>query len=265
MGAGQGFGGVDSARNRNDVEKMRVLSMVPSWTETLLEAGVDLVGRTRFCVHPQPAVKSLPVVGGTKDVDWEKVRALRPDLLILDREENPKFFADQSPVPVLDTHVTSIESLIQEFRRLADELRRPFLREASERVLKVWERGPRQEFPWPPPGALQSVAQPESGELTYVIWKNPWMAVGDGTYIASVLDHLGARRKKLPPGPYPEISQDVLASGLNLFSSEPFPFHRQLTQLTDAGLNGWVVDGESYSWFGIRGLRFLESIGAGSP
>ena len=67
-----------------------MISMVPSWTETLISCGVEVVGRTRYCIHPTPVVKDIAVVGGTKNIDWKKVREIDADLLILDQEENPR-------------------------------------------------------------------------------------------------------------------------------------------------------------------------------
>jgi hypothetical protein len=87
---------------------MKVVSLVPSWTETLIECGVNVVGRTRFCVHPSHVVEDIPVVGGTKDIEWEKVKQLEPDLVVMDKEENPKEFADECPYPYLATHIESI-------------------------------------------------------------------------------------------------------------------------------------------------------------
>src|SRR3954462_7806167 len=101
---------------------MKVISMVPSWTETLIECGVEVIGRTRFCIHPRQVVASIPVVGGTKDVNWQRVQLLNADLLILDREENPKWMAEQAPLPVLDTHVQSVDQLPRELERLGQYL-----------------------------------------------------------------------------------------------------------------------------------------------
>src|ERR1022692_4596445 len=96
--------------------KVRVISMVPSWTETLIESGVNVVGRTRFCIHPKDQVKSIQAVGGTKDIDWDKVNGLKPNLVILDQEENPKSMADQCPFPILATHVTQISDVGRDLR-----------------------------------------------------------------------------------------------------------------------------------------------------
>ncbi|GAG15687.1 unnamed protein product, partial [marine sediment metagenome] len=97
---------------------MRVVSLVPSWTETLLQAGVNVVGRTRYCIHPSEKVASIPVMGGTREVEWAKVTKLKPDLLVLDREENPRILSEQSPVPWIATHVNSVWDVENELRRL---------------------------------------------------------------------------------------------------------------------------------------------------
>ncbi len=90
---------------------MRVVSLIPSWTETLLEAGVNVVGRTRFCVYPADKVRNIPAVAGTKNWDFAAIKALKPDLLLLDKEENPKWMAEQTEIPVFSTHITSIQSM----------------------------------------------------------------------------------------------------------------------------------------------------------
>lgn len=69
---------------------MRLISLVPSWNETLIECGLNVVGRSRYCIHPEDRVRDIPIVGGTKDIRWDRVREARPDLLVLDREENPE-------------------------------------------------------------------------------------------------------------------------------------------------------------------------------
>src|SRR5437868_6660844 len=101
---------------------MRVVSFVPSWTETLLSSGVEVVGRTRFCIHPHEKVAAIPVVGGTKDWNLEKLRALKPDLLLLDQEENPKFMAEQSEFPFHATHIESVQSVAGALRAMGERL-----------------------------------------------------------------------------------------------------------------------------------------------
>lgn len=240
---------------------MRVVSMVPSWTETLLEAGVDVVGRTRFCIHPADIVKGVPVVGGTKSWDLEKVRALAPDVVLLDREENPRELAAECPVPYVDTHVSSLETLASELDRLAALFGNERLADFARELRAVLGRPRRSRF-LPPPGLqglLGDLPAANTNDVVYLIWKDPWMAAGRGTFIASVLEFLGARLAPLPEGKYPRVGDDVLRSGaILLFSSEPYPFEKKRRDLEATGLGGFLVDGEGYSWFGIRAINFLK-------
>ncbi|MGE0171048.1 helical backbone metal receptor [Nocardioides sp.] len=258
--------------------------MVPSWTETLVRCGLPVVGRTRFCIHPAP--KNIPVVGGTKDWSLAKLAKLNPDLVILDREENPKFMAIEAPCEVFATHVTSVGTVALELERLALRLN-PLSGSAElHRIATRWRavrdiaRTTRQlsfgrDFPgvseWlhPPSG---NVMDPRHHQLVYVIWKDPWMCAGRGTFIASMLEILGWPTERLWAGgaisrsaqraetKYPMFElQELPKSAIVFFSTEPFPFHKRKDEL-----RGWVsrpcaiVDGESFSWFGIRSLEFLE-------
>lgn len=243
--------------------------MVPSLTEMLIDAGVNVVGRTRFCIHPETEVVKIPVVGGTKDINWDKVNELSPDLLIFDREENPLSFAEESPFPFHATHVTSVHDLEKTCRELSELFQNEKLKEVAER----WRLACKARYFWDfadIPGAiteinssLQQKAKNSSHitQLVYVIWRNPWMAAGQNTFIGSVLELLGAKGLNLfVSEKYPrfELSQLSLETCYFLFSSEPFPFAQKIGELEKLGVCGSVVDGESYSWFGIRTLQFLE-------
>lgn len=237
---------------------MRVVSLVPSWTETFLRAGVNVVGRTRFCIHPVNQVQRIPILGGTKDLKAEELNALAPDLVILDREENPKEFTSRINAPILDTHVDSLPALESELRRLAIALGNDRLAAEADRARRLSEKPPRA--PAKLPGLIEELSPwSPSDEVVYVIWKNPWMAAAGGTYIADVLKRLGIRCKTLPPGKYPTIAEADFENAYALFSSEPFPFAKKSADLKSARLKGAVVDGEGFSWFGSRSLDFLES------
>lgn len=240
----------------------RVVSMVPSWTETLIKAGVQVVGRTRFCLHPADVVRSIPIVGGTKDWNEEKVRAARPDLLVLDREENPKWMAEQPDLPYWASHISSVSSLPAALEDLAQTLAVPYLGDLARRWQAVCQqpvrRYPKPDGDWP--GVIEWGRRPtaEVSTVLYVIWRDPWMAVGPETFIGSVLQKLGMT---VHPNPerYPVVDLQALpADTLLLFSSEPFPFLRRREGLKDLANPYALVDGESFSWFGVRSLEFLE-------
>lgn len=231
--------------------------MVPSWTETLLEAGVEVVGRTRFCIH---APSGIPRVGGTKDWKLSKLLALKPDLLVLDREENPQFMAEDSGLPVWASHVRSIDDLAPQLRELAEVARCPRLLDYAARWQNVAQSCLRGND-WP--GVVEWGRRPSGpvDSVVYVIWRDPWMAVGPETFIGSVLRKVGYRVYPFAEK-YPSLTEFPLNS-LLLFSSEPFPFLRKRQGLEELGLPYAFVNGESFSWFGVRTLRFLELQAAG--
>lgn len=243
---------------------MRVVSLVPSLTETLAECGVNLAARTRFCVHPKEAMKRLPAIGGTKDLNREKLQELKPDLLIVDKEENLPWMVENAPCRVFVSHITSIRSAALEFRRLAAEFtgeEKSRIEQISERYDNVAAAKPESWDSKKIPGTLEVLRAPKGeSRLEYIIWKNPWMKIGPDTYIHDVLKKLGASALIPNDGPkYPsfeisELPEDTLL----LFSSEPYPFEKAKDEIRKLGHASVLIDGESYSWFGIRSLQFLE-------
>ena len=291
-----------------------VISMVPSWTETLIEAGANVVARTRFCIHPENQVKSLVSLGGTKtlatDID-EKLRRLfgsedlqspplyqsqnetcegsvKPQpLVILDREENPKdyfsFFKERG-FEIFVSNVTSISAFQSDLTRLlpcfegtgggndgaevAARLR-GFERRISA-LLKTESEISSLGFAVLQsnlkPGEIENLLKDPSVPIFYFIWKDPWMVVSAETWIGDVFEHCA--RRKLSSGAsktrYPTLSESEIPEGSMLvFSSEPYPFAKEWKSLLKtekiAKARGAVlVDGESFSWFGTRSLRFLE-------
>lgn len=242
---------------------MRVVSMVPSWTETLLKAGVNVVGRTRYCIHPAKMITNIPIVGGTKDVSWDLVADLKPDLVLLDEEENPLEMAEECPVPYFATHVNSLESLQKELVRLGEKFENAHLMELSVKCLDVLEAPTPAWNSKKIPGFLEWVKPPSEGpqKIVYLIWKKPWMAASRETYIGSVLNKLGAEIVEFPEGEkYPVLEIEDFPEALFLFSSEPYPFAKKISDLKALGVSGAVVNGESYSWFGERSLNFLADL-----
>lgn len=240
---------------------MRVVSMVPSWTETLLRAGVQVVGRTRFCIHPPKMITNIPIVGGTKDVSWELVADLKPDVVLLDKEENTLEMAEECPLPYLATHVSSVEDLQKELVRLGEYFQNSQLMEMAVKCLDILEAPKPVWNQQKIPGFMDWVKVPSENysKVVYLIWKKPWMAVSRETYIGSVLEKLGATLMDFPAGEkYPLIEIEDCKDSLFLFSSEPFPFHTKIAEMKELGLEGAIVNGESYSWFGIRSLEFLH-------
>lgn len=244
---------------------MKVISMVPSWTETLLECGVDVVGRTGYCIHPSDQVVDIPVLGGTKEIDWNEVADTGADLILLDKEENTREMADASPLPIYASHVESIGGLIEDLEALSARLDNAKLADlASEwRTLRASTLPPQtlQNLP----GVLEWIKRPtrEPEQFVYLIWRKPWMAVSHETFIGSVFDFLGLKARMWSGAEkYPEVdlAQFDLDTTLLLFSTEPYPFARKRDQIAGLGFPAALVDGEGFTWFGVRSLRFLQSL-----
>lgn len=251
---------------------MRVISLVPSWTETLIETGVDVVGRTRYCVHPRERIRGILPVGGTKSLDWALVQSLNADLLLLDREENPRDIADASPLPWHATHVTGVADMGRELRQLASLFSNKALVEYAERWGKIVAHAPvplaDNEKLKHLPGVIDWISPPNKhiSAVLYLIWKDPWMAVSRETFIGSVLTQVGFGAL-LPDftEKYPKIDLATFdpATTLLLCSSEPYKFGKIRHEIAALGYPAALVDGECFSWFGIRSLRFLEAYKVG--
>lgn len=205
------------------------------------------------------------MVGGTKEVNWDICASLSPDLVVFDREENTAPMADSCPYPWHATHVTSVSDVGGAFILLGEVL-------GNDKVVALGEdwnrlsREPVAPFPgWDRvPGLIHSLGLPPASvdRIEYMIWKDPWMAVGRQTFIGSMLSRVGlGGLMKRHEKPYPELDPSDLpaANTFYLFSSEPFPFERYAEELEESGFNGALVDGEFYSWFGLRSFRLLDA------
>lgn len=235
----------------------RIVSLVPSLTETLIDLGLEkrIVGRTRFCIHPSEAVRNIDRIGGTKDFSVERILKLKPDLIIGSQEENHKdgIEALQAQLPVWLSTIDSVDTALEHIGHLgkvtgtaeeADLL--------TKAIDKAWKGIPRS---------------PSSKRVAYFIWRNPWMIAGKGTYIDSVLERLGWTNVTEQVR-YPEIRMQELAKDppeLFLFSSEPFPFKKEHWSAWRAAFpkaHFRLVNGEDFSWYGSRMLEAAERLSA---
>ena len=240
---------------------MRIVSLVPSLTELVCELGLagNLVGRTGFCVHPATTVKSIPKVGGTKTVNLEKIRALAPTHVVLNKDENLRRTAEALAafVPnLVITHPLAPEDNLALYRQFGTAFGRQ--REAQALCARF-------------EAALQAAQQRKYAErkVLYLIWKDPWMTVSRDTYISRTLRLFGMHTvPETALERYPELPslrrQDI---DLLLLSSEPYRFgERHLAEVTAlSGKPALLVDGEMTSWYGpraIAGLRYLEDFAA---
>jgi ABC-type Fe3+-hydroxamate transport system substrate-binding protein len=229
---------------------MRIVSLVPSWTEYLLDLGVHVVGRTKFCVRPDITVKHIEHIGGTKSINSSKIAALKPDLIIANLEENDREQVEECQrfCAVLLTDVRSVESAWDEAKRIAVAVGK---REMGELFVR------RVQEAW-------GSARPLHSQATYVVWKDPLMLAGSDTYISDVMRWWGIENVggQWTSGRYPQPpNQEWMEAKADwvLLPSEPFPFSEK--HLSDFSANvstPFLVDGEAFSWYGSRMLHATE-------
>ena len=241
---------------------MRVISLVPSWTEFLHDLGVNVVGQTKFCVHPASAYTSVSRIGGTKNVNTNAVLDLSPDLVVANKEENDKdqvgeLMEQLGHDRVVVTDVRTVQEALDEMKRLGECVEKaPHSLRMVEQIQTLWG-APRMQF----------------GRVGYAVWSSPWMVAGRDTYIHDVMRHWGIGNSfdaDESESRYPSIAKDERA-GLPkapcwLLPSEPFPFKTRhlhaFSQIHPAG-RFLLVDGEAFSWYGSRMLhvaRHLEEV-----
>jgi ABC-type Fe3+-hydroxamate transport system substrate-binding protein len=225
----------------------RIICLVPSITELVayFEMDDEVVGITKFCIYPTTWFQNKERVGGTKNIDIDKVSSLHPDLIIGNKEENTKddIEALMAFAPVWMSDVNSIEdannlvaSLAEIFNKqnkgqaLIGDLKKYYLTHASEGVGK---------------------------SVLYFIWHSPGFVAGKKTYIDSYLTSIGYQNC-VTMDRYPDISTlESLDPDIVLLSSEPFPFNEShVAYYKELFPNAEIklVDGERYSWYGVRTL-----------
>ena len=240
----------------------RIVSLVPSITELLCDLGLapQLVGRTGFCIHPAEVVRDIPKVGGTKDVNIEKIRKLAPTHLVVNIDENEKPTVDKLAEFVPNIVVTHpIEP--RDNLALVQLMGGVFCAQARA---DAWCGEFEREL------ALVQKGRPQ--RVLYCIWKDPWMTVSRDTYIAHMLALIGWSIPEIGDVRYPSFQwSDALVHDVDqvLLSSEPYRFTEEHVDALERQIGKPVqlVDGEMMSWYGSRalqGIRYLKGLAAAS-
>ncbi len=224
----------------------RIVSLVPSQTELLAHLGLgeEVVGLTRFCVRPEGWKEQKEIVGGTKNVNREKTEALRPDLILANREENTRADVEalEAFAPVYVTDVADVEgasAMIRAVGRLVDRTAQ------AKRLATEVEQG------------FDELPRFEPIRTAYLIWREPYMSGGGGTFIHDVMQRGGFANVFAQKARYPEASPDEIAEAdLVLLPDEPFPFSEKYAEELRDRLPRRVpirlVDGQLFSWYGPR-------------
>lgn len=248
---------------------MRIVSLCPSLTELVFDLGLgdELVGRTKFCVHPAAAVERIEKVGGTKNPKVDRIVELAPDLVLLNEEENRAEDAEALLAAGLRIHSSlprTVEETAEMVRSIGAAVGRAERAEAISADIEARASRVRAAA-----AARTTAARPT---YAYLIWRDPIMTVNADTFVSALLDLAGGRNVfGAVKERYPTISARQLAesepSGV-LLSSEPFPFretHRdELAEATGLPADRFhFVDGELLSWHGSRtprGIDYAETI-----
>jgi ABC-type Fe3+-hydroxamate transport system substrate-binding protein len=225
----------------------RIISVVPSQTELLFYLGLseEVVGITKFCIHPADKFKSTTKIGGTKQLDIAKIKALEPDLIIANKEEN-----ERSQIEELITFCPVWISDISDLPTAIDMIERVGALVNKESEAKGLSQSVTQQF--------DNLTITRSNlRAAYFIWRKPFMIAGKGTFIDSMLQKCGLINAFDDPR-YPEIDAAKLIEAqpdIILLSSEPYPFKEKhiaefKVLLPSAVIK--IVDGEMFSWYGSR-------------
>jgi iron complex transport system substrate-binding protein len=236
----------------------RIVSLVPSQTELLCDLGLEesIVGITKFCVHPYHLKSVKKIVGGTKKVDFEKIKALNPDIIICNKEENTLEIVNELAeiCPVWVTNITTIDDnlkMISDFGQLFNKRT-----EAQKWTDKInFALSDFQNF----------IKDKPIKKVAYFIWANPYMVAGGDNFINTLLKINRFENIYENKGRYPEIIiQKMRIQGdpdFVLLSSEPFPFKEEhafeLGRFTHHATTIFV-DGEMFSWYGTRLLKAFD-------
>ena len=228
---------------------MKIISLVPSITETLFDFGLtddEVIGRTKFCIHPSDFVKNVAIIGGTKNLNIEKIKSLKPDLIIANKEENEKLQVEEL-MKDFKVWVTDIETL-EDNQEFISEL--GFLLNKKELAL---------DFNQKMNAIFNGVEISNPKKTAYLIWNNPYMTIGSDTFINEILEKSGFENLFNDRKRYPEISVEELEEADLIFlSSEPFPFqqkHIDELHILLPKKQIILVDGEAFSWFGSHLLK----------
>ena len=237
-----------------DKPPSRVISLVPSTTETLYKLGVgdSVVGVTRYCVHPSSATTDKVVIGGTKQCNIERMKSVHPDLVICNQEENTPEIVQAIEELGIDVYVafpTTHSEALHEIQVLGQMFNKTSITDQWQTKFTNKLKG--------------DTYSPFT--YAYLIWRKPWMGVGKDTFIHQQLSIIGGVNAfEYHKDRYMTLeNEDLMQPDLHiLLSSEPFPFEaKHIQELIALGIPAHrihLIDGEYCSWHGVRMIESIE-------
>jgi ABC-type Fe3+-hydroxamate transport system substrate-binding protein len=240
--------------NNTTIAPQRIVCLVPSLTELVvnLGAGAELVGCTKFCIHPATVKQTCTVVGGTKNVNITKVHALKPDLIIANKEENTQaqIHALQQYYTVHITNVNTYNDALVMIAQIGNVLHKQANAQALINTLTHLQT---------------NYHYASTVRVAYLMWNNPYMLAANNTFIHSMLALAGFTNVFAMQERYPIVAlEDIIMAEPQfiLLSSEPFPFKQKhinaLQSQVPEGMRVVGVNGELFSWYGNRLTQSFE-------
>jgi ABC-type Fe3+-hydroxamate transport system substrate-binding protein len=247
----------------------RIISLVPSQTELLHELGLcdEVVGITNYCIYPDEWLTTKARIGGTKKVQFDKIKNLKPDLIIGNKEENNQKQIEELmklyPVWMSDIYTLNdaLDMIIQIGNMIGKTTEATTLKIQIESTFNKLSSSINRH----------SSSIQKSITIAYFIWRKPFMVAGNNTFINNMLTKCGFNNvfAKNHLTRYPEINAKQLAEAnpkYILLSSEPFPFNQKhIQEFKSICPNSkiLIVDGEMFSWYGsrlIKGPTYFENL-----
>lgn len=236
----------------------RIISLVPSQTELLFDLGLEpeVVGITKFCIHPREMFVSKVKVGGTKKLDLQRIRDLHPDLIIGNKEENDQLQIQElmNEFPVWMSDIYNLNDALEMIRAIGSLCEKEMNAQKIAQDIEMRFEG------------LKGIHAGK--KVAYFIWKGPWMLAGKNTFISNILNYAGILNA-IELERYPELSSEQIADlkpDWIFLSSEPYPFKDQhIIEMKEICPDAEIrlVDGEMFSWYGSRLLHtpgYLQSM-----
>ena len=242
----------------NPVKKYsRIVSLVPSQTELLSYLGLEeeVVGITKFCIHPDKWFRNKTRIGGTKNINIKKIHQLSPDLIIANKEENIKEQVEELSEKY-DVLVTDVNNFSEALNMIADIGALAQREESASNIILKLNEGFRK--------LKNSFLDRKKIPAAYFIWKDPYMVAGGDTFINEMMQYCGLENVFADHKRYPKITLEEIKEKkveLILLSSEPYPFkekHKEEIQKQVGVIKVELVDGEMFSWYGNRLLNSID-------
>lgn len=237
-----------------DFPPKRIISLVPSQTELLFDLGLEkeIVGITKFCIHPAEKCKDIPKIGGTKKFHFDKIADLQPSIIIGNKEENDRYHIQQlaEAYPVWMSDIRTLDDALDMIVMIGELTGKEA--KATALAIRIHQ-------------AFNEIKKGQTGEpkrsAAFFIWKNPYMVAAADTFIHTMLEAAGFLNVFADKTRYPEVTLAEVAArqpDVLLLSSEPFPFSEKhfpeiKKECPQAAIK--LVDGEMFSWYGSRMLK----------